>query len=70
MVDTKNTKRSEIHSKTAKLYKRGVAFKSMGEKSCEIKGNDNKFNNDCSELYNLLSFIELCVGEIKGKSVL
>ena len=26
------------HKKTAKLWKNGVALKSLGEKSCEIKG--------------------------------
>ena len=29
---------SEILAQTAKLYKKGEAFKSLGEKSCEIKG--------------------------------
>ena len=29
---------SEILAKTAKLYKKGGALKSLGEKSCEIKG--------------------------------
>ena len=31
-----------IHTKTAKLYKKGVAFKGLGEKSCEIKGGGHE----------------------------
>ena len=31
-----------IHSKTAKLYKKGAAFKSLGEESCEIKGGGHE----------------------------
>ena len=34
-----DTKRSEIHIKTAKLYKKGAAFK---KKSCEIKGGSHE----------------------------
>ena len=35
-------KRSEIHTKTVKLYKKGAAFKSPGDKSCEIKGGGHE----------------------------
>ena len=44
--------------KTAKLYKKGAAFTSQGEKSCEIKGGSHEiavimlmiihFNNACT----------------------
>ena len=34
-----NTKRNKIHAKIAKLYKKDVAFKNLGEKSCKIKGS-------------------------------
>ena len=31
-----------IHAKTAKLHKKGVAFKSLDEETCEIKGSGHE----------------------------
>ena len=41
-----------IHSKTAKLSKRSAAFKSLGEKSCEIKGGGQEMAAMMSMLIN------------------
>ena len=64
-----NTKRSEIHSKAAKLQKKSVALKSLGEKSCEIKGGGQEmaamtlmqknFNNGCVHCNHLLALTSL-----------
>ena len=34
----------KIHAKIAKLYKRGWPSKSLGEKSCEIKGGGHEIS--------------------------
>jgi len=46
-ADIKLQKRSEIYSKTAKLWKSGAALKSLGEKGWEIKGSGQEWLQWC-----------------------